>query len=194
MEDYKIKKYKDMLIEEKDKIENILENSFGNYLEGELSNIDNHPADVGTELFMKEQDEGFKVSHKNTLEEIESALSNIQDGSYGLCDSCGDEINEERLDVLPYASMCTECMEDGDTDTENVYESLDKDYGTDRSHSRDNVQFDREDSYQELAEYEKIPKDPSYSTGDYMGVMDDEEEKNTEDVDNISQEYFDETQ
>lgn len=194
MEDYKVKKYKEMLIEEKGKIENILENSLGDYLEGELSNVDNHPADMGTELFMKEQDEGFKASHKNTLEEIENSLSNIQDGNYGLCSSCGEDISEERLDVLPYASTCTECMEDSDKNTESKYESLDEDFGTERSHSRDNVQFDREDSYQEVAEYEKISKDPSYSTGDYMDVMDDEDDRFTEDVDNISQEYYDETQ
>ena len=142
---------------------------------------------------MKEQDEGFKASFKETLESIENSLSKIQDGSFGTCSMCGEQIVEERLEAIPYASTCTNCMED-DHDIEDKYESLDEEYITKKSHSRDNVQFDREDSYQEVAQYEKIPKDPSHSTGDYMGVIDGDEDKNTENIDNVSQEYYDDTQ
>lgn len=193
MDDYKIKKYKNILLEEKERIEKALENRDNHQENDELSTIDNHPADIGTELFMREQDEGFKTSFKETLEEIEYSLSNIQDGTYGTCSVCGEQIVEDRLEAIPYASTCTSCMEDGD-DEEDKFESLDEEYISKKSHSRDNVQFDREDSYQEVAEYEKIPKDPSYSTGDYMGVIDKDEEKNTENVDNLSQEYYDDTQ
>lgn len=200
MEDYKLKKYKDMLLEEKARIENILENrasrneeNIDNYPDDELSNVDNHPADIGTEVFMKEQDEGFKVSYKDTLDEIDNSLININDGNYGTCNSCGKKINEERLEAIPYASLCTDCMDD-DAGDGIKFESLEQDYITKLSSNRDNVQFDREDSYQEVAEYEKIEKDPSHSTGDLMGIIDDDEYKNTENVDNISQEYYDETQ
>lgn len=193
MDDYKLEKYKKLLLDEKERISKVLENIQEHQSDDELSTVDNHPADIGTELFMREQDEGFKVSYKSTLEEIENSLSNIDDGSYGLCDSCGKEISQERLEVIPYASMCTECMYD-ESDIDNEYESLDRDFITKRSQSKNNVHFDREDSYQEVAEYEKISKDPSHSTGDYMGVHDEDEGKNTDELDNISQEYYDETQ
>lgn len=201
MDDYQLKKYKERLLEEKERIENILENrgsrgeeGVDNYPDNELSNVDNHPADIGTEVFMREQDEGFKASYKDTLEQIDNSLSNISDGTYGVCSSCSQEIEEERLEAIPYASECSKCMAVDENDEERKYESLDQDYITKKSESRDSVQFDREDSYQDVAEFEKIAKDPSDSTGDYMGVFDDEEEKNTEDVDRISQEYYDETQ
>lgn len=193
MEDYKLNKYKEMLESEKDKLSNVLENINNNPEDAELSKVDNHPADAGTELFMREQDEGFKVSYKNTLKEIESSLIGIDDGTYGTCSTCGGIIDEDRLDVIPYASECIECMKANESKDGKIYESLEEDYITKRSSSRDNVQFDREDSYQEVAEFEKVPKDPSYSTGDLQGIIDDEDEEYTEKIENISQEYYDKT-
>ena len=37
---------------------------------------------------------------------IEAALARIADGEYGFCVECGDEISEERLDVLPFTPKC----------------------------------------------------------------------------------------
>lgn len=189
MEDYKLKKYKDILLEEKERIENILEHRDG-YANEELSNVDNHPADIGTEMFMKEQDEGFKASYKGTLEKIDISLLNIEDGSFGNCISCNKDIEEERLEAIPYTSLCSDCMDEDESG--EIHESLDEAYITQKSSSRENVQFDREDSYQDVAEFEKISKDPSDSTGDYMGIFDDED-RNRDDIENISQDYYDDT-
>ncbi len=41
--------------------------------------------------------------------EIEHALKKIENGTYGLCDSCGQPIAENRLEALPQASLCIEC-------------------------------------------------------------------------------------
>ena len=43
------------------------------------------------------------------LVEVEHALQKIEDGTYGLCDSCGQPIAENRLEALPQASLCIEC-------------------------------------------------------------------------------------
>jgi RNA polymerase-binding transcription factor DksA len=40
---------------------------------------------------------------------IEAALDRIENGSYGICVSCGDPIGEERLDVLPATPLCRDC-------------------------------------------------------------------------------------
>ena len=48
MEDYKIKKYKEIVLEEKERIEKALENKENHQEDDELSTIDNHPADIGT--------------------------------------------------------------------------------------------------------------------------------------------------
>ncbi len=43
------------------------------------------------------------------LREIERALRRIQDGSYGECTTCGEAIQNGRLQALPYASLCIDC-------------------------------------------------------------------------------------
>jgi DnaK suppressor protein len=43
---------------------------------------------------------------------IEDALERISDGSYGVCESCGLEIGEERLEALPFTRLCRDCQQD----------------------------------------------------------------------------------
>jgi DnaK suppressor protein len=43
---------------------------------------------------------------------IEDALERIADGSYGVCESCGLEIGEERLEALPFTRLCRDCQQD----------------------------------------------------------------------------------
>lgn len=43
------------------------------------------------------------------LRSIDAALSRIEDGSYGFCVKCGDEISAERLDAVPTAALCRNC-------------------------------------------------------------------------------------
>ncbi|MFC1942227.1 TraR/DksA family transcriptional regulator [Chloroflexota bacterium] len=40
---------------------------------------------------------------------IEQALHKVKEGTYGLCDSCGQPIAPERLEALPQASLCVNC-------------------------------------------------------------------------------------
>jgi len=49
---------------------------------------------------------------QNTLDvlgKVERALELIEDGTYGICESCGKSIPLNRLDVLPYATLCVDC-------------------------------------------------------------------------------------
>ena len=48
---------------------------------------------------------------KTNLAEIEHALQKFEEGTYGLCDSCGQPIAPERLEALPQASLCFKCKE-----------------------------------------------------------------------------------
>ena len=45
------------------------------------------------------------------LSDIEFALQRLKDGTYGICESCGGEISEHRLQALPWAQLCLECAE-----------------------------------------------------------------------------------
>ena len=46
-----------------------------------------------------------------TLHKIEEALSRLEEGTYGNCFECGDEISERRLRALPFAVRCKDCEE-----------------------------------------------------------------------------------
>lgn len=45
------------------------------------------------------------------LRAIEAALSRIEDGSYGVCTECGEDISEVRLKAVPWTSVCISCKE-----------------------------------------------------------------------------------
>lgn len=79
------------------------------YSPTELSNYDNHPADMGTELFQVEFNNALRVHQEYILNEIHEALNRIEEGTFGKCTLCGKEIGEERLEALPYAEVCIEC-------------------------------------------------------------------------------------
>jgi DnaK suppressor protein len=65
-----------------------------------------HIADSATDTFMRELDEGLEVNAEHILEEIEGALRRIDDATYGMCVVCGRPIGEERLEAVPYATLC----------------------------------------------------------------------------------------
>lgn len=46
-----------------------------------------------------------------TLHRIEEALARLDEGTYGYCNECGDEISERRLRALPFAVRCKDCEE-----------------------------------------------------------------------------------
>ena len=53
---------------------------------------------------------------KDTLDQIEAAIGRIEDGSYGRCEQCGEQIPKPRLDAIPYAAECERCasQQEGD--------------------------------------------------------------------------------
>jgi len=49
--------------------------------------------------------------HRENLQKTDEALRKFREGTYGICEDCGDEINEERLKILPFAIYCIDCQE-----------------------------------------------------------------------------------
>jgi DnaK suppressor protein len=48
---------------------------------------------------------------RSQLRDVERALRKIEDGSYGLCERCGQPISPERLEALPYSTLCVTCKQ-----------------------------------------------------------------------------------
>ncbi len=74
----------------------------------ELSSYDQHPADLGTETFEREKDFSLLEQLEAEIEELDRALSKLEEGSYGICEACGKEIPPERLEAMPGARFCVE--------------------------------------------------------------------------------------
>ena len=70
------------------------------------------PKDSEEAAIEREDDEVLEeVGHAAQREKamIVAALERIVSGDYGACAKCGDDISEERLDVLPYTPVCAKC-------------------------------------------------------------------------------------
>lgn len=111
MDNNKSDYYKNKLSSKKEDKERLINKMKESTIEAanELSNYDNHPGDLGSEVYEKEHNEALKNNQKLKLKEIEEALKNIDTDRYGICKECGKEISEERLEIIPETHLCINC-------------------------------------------------------------------------------------
>jgi len=72
----------------------------------ELSSVDQHQADMGTETFEREKDLSILEAIESELADVEHALRRLDEGTYGTCEACGRPIDDERLEALPATRLC----------------------------------------------------------------------------------------
>ena len=75
---------------------------------GELSSIDQHPGDSGTETFEMEKNVSLLEQVDDELLEVEAAVQRLERGTYGTCQVCGRPIGDERLEAMPATRFCVE--------------------------------------------------------------------------------------
>jgi RNA polymerase-binding protein DksA len=66
-------------------------------------------ADIASDDIDRKMIEAIGSQELKRLRLIDSALTRIKQGKYGLCMKCGKQIPKERLEAIPYALMCIEC-------------------------------------------------------------------------------------
>jgi RNA polymerase-binding protein DksA len=66
-------------------------------------------ADIASDDIDRKMIEALGSQDLKRLKLIDSALTRIQQGKYGLCVKCGKRIPQERLEAIPYALMCIKC-------------------------------------------------------------------------------------
>ena len=76
---------------------------------GDASGVPLHLADLGTDVSETDVNMSCSASASDEIREIDEALDRIQDGSFGLCEDCGQAIPEGRLEAIPYARLCIPC-------------------------------------------------------------------------------------
>ncbi len=74
----------------------------------ELSLADQHPADVGTEMFEREKDMSIIERVDAELADVDHALKRLDEGAYGVCEACGRPIAKARLEIKPEARFCVD--------------------------------------------------------------------------------------
>jgi len=65
--------------------------------------------------FVTEVDMALMQMKSETLSRIDQAIARLENGTYGLCQECDQEIAAARLKALPFAALCRECQEDTET-------------------------------------------------------------------------------
>jgi RNA polymerase-binding protein DksA len=77
---------------------------------GELTAADsNHMGDVATQTYDREMDFSLAENDEHVLRAIDAALARVDDGTYGICRTCGNRIDEGRLEARPWADQCIDC-------------------------------------------------------------------------------------
>ena len=66
-------------------------------------------ADIASDDIDRKMIEALGSQEVKRLGLIDSALTKIKQGKYGICMKCGKKIPQERLEAIPYALMCIEC-------------------------------------------------------------------------------------
>ncbi|WP_026694600.1 TraR/DksA C4-type zinc finger protein [Peribacillus kribbensis] len=154
---------KSILTEQKKSIEDRFQinNSFGmewrfpQESTSELSAYDNHPADLGTELYEREKDLALNEREKLEYSQINRALEAIQNGTYGSCEVCGDDIPNERLEAVPSTTFCIKHAPQAVSHDRPVEEGvLMPPFGKfDMDEMDEDTAYDAEDSWQDAAEH-----------------------------------------
>jgi DnaK suppressor protein len=110
MEKKKLKQYETRLHEHRNALLGMVERTedYGREADRDVSQ---DPADKASNSYTKELLFSQSTSERNTLKLIEEALARVQDGSFGECLNCGEDIQPKRLDAIPWAPYCIKCQE-----------------------------------------------------------------------------------
>lgn len=76
----------------------------------ENGSLGNHMAEDGSNVMEADRLSTISDDLRSLLTQIDSALHRMDEGTYGTCERCGRQINEERLEAFPYVARCIECQ------------------------------------------------------------------------------------
>jgi DnaK suppressor protein len=74
--------------------------------EADESHFDNHLAETASVTTDREMDYSLEENEARVLAAIDAALKRIDEGTYGACERCGQPIEPQRLEALPWATLC----------------------------------------------------------------------------------------
>ena len=110
-----VDRFKKRLLEERERLQTLIDEYEAELESARMteSSSDRSPdpgnAEAGSMKFEYEKELSLEQNTIDLLGKVDHALDRISKRKYGQCESCGKAIPIERLDVLPYATLCVEC-------------------------------------------------------------------------------------
>lgn len=115
-----LNKFKKILETKQDELEKVVRNRDAITIEKSADALDEVQHASERELAIRNLDR-----ESNLLRSVRSALRRIEDGSFGVCLHCEEEISPKRLAAVPWAAFCIQCQEQADRNRDEGNNSLD---------------------------------------------------------------------
>jgi len=103
-----------ILLQKKDEVTRNLEEQMGHQFNDDLQKRINDVLDTGDQAMLdmaEELDLSLLEMRNKNLKAIKDALQRLKEGTYGICEGCGNEIPEKRLMVMPFTPFCVDCQQ-----------------------------------------------------------------------------------
>ena len=120
MNKVQLKKFKTLLTEKRDEIVKKAKQTLEEDMTLDANDLPDE-MDLASSEYLQSFTFRLRGREKVFLDKIEKALRKIEDGSFGICEECGEEISIKRLEARPETTLCIRCKED--------QERVEKDYG-----------------------------------------------------------------
>lgn len=119
MNKVQVKKFKTLLTEKRDEIVKKAKQTLEEDMTLDSNDLPDE-MDLASSEYLQSFTFRLRGREKVFLDKIEKALRKIDDGSFGVCEDCGEEISVKRLEARPETTLCIRCKED--------QERIEKDY------------------------------------------------------------------
>jgi DnaK suppressor protein len=120
MNKVQLKKFKGLLEEKRDEILKKAKQTLNEDMSLDASDLPDE-MDLASSEYLQSFTFRLRGREKVFLDKIDKALIKIEDGSFGMCESCEEEISAKRLEARPETTLCIRCKED--------QERAEKDFG-----------------------------------------------------------------
>ncbi|MBS1876021.1 MAG: TraR/DksA family transcriptional regulator [Acidobacteria bacterium] len=115
-----LNKYRSILEEKQAELEQVIRNREAITIEKSPDALDEVQHAAERELAIRNLDR-----ESNLLRNVRAALRRMDDGSYGVCLHCEEDISPKRLNAVPWTPYCIQCQEQADRNREELNDSLD---------------------------------------------------------------------
>ncbi len=119
MKKTELKRFKTLLVEKRDEIVKKAKQTLEEDMTLDANDLPDE-MDLASSEYLQSFTFRLRGREKVFLDKIEKALRKIEDGTFGTCEECGEEISVKRLEARPETTLCIRCKED--------QERLEKDY------------------------------------------------------------------